>query len=214
MKVLFRPDDIDSKYKITFSFLKHPFFCLVGMRGVVSQHSEIEDALLRKYAKDAKTIVEIGVAEGASAFSLRDVASPKTTLYLIDPYLPGRLPFFNATKLVAHRYVGSSSNVTVEWIEAFSYDVCKNWDKPIDFLFIDGDHSYEGCLRDWKEWSPFISKNGIVAFHDARVFDGGWTKPSDGPVQVINELFKGSPDNSHWQIIEEIGSLVIVRRTK
>jgi len=170
MKVLFRPDDVNSKDKISHSFVKHPLFCLLGMRAVVSQHSENEDAMLRKYASDTEVIVEIGVAEGASAYSLRDVASNAGTLYLVDPYLPGRIPFLNAIKFVAHRFVASCANSSVQWIEEFSYDASKNWNKPIDFLFIDGDHSYEGSLRDWEEWSIFIKKGGVVAFHDARIF--------------------------------------------
>ena len=38
---------------------------------------------------------------------------------------------------------------------------------PIDLIFIDGDHNYEGVKRDWelfdtRTWQPF----GVVVFHD------------------------------------------------
>lgn len=36
----------------------------------------------------------------------------------------------------------------------------------LDFLFIDGDHSYEGVKQDFLDYIPFIKKNGIIAFHD------------------------------------------------
>ena len=36
-----------------------------------------------------------------------------------------------------------------------------------DFLFIDGDHSYEGCLKDINTWFPSLSPGGLIAFHDA-----------------------------------------------
>lgn len=36
----------------------------------------------------------------------------------------------------------------------------------IDFLFIDGDHSYEGVKADFEMYSPLVAKNGIIAFHD------------------------------------------------
>lgn len=36
-----------------------------------------------------------------------------------------------------------------------------------DFVFIDGDHSYEGVRADWLTWSPLVGPGGIVAFHDA-----------------------------------------------
>lgn len=38
--------------------------------------------------------------------------------------------------------------------------------KRIDFLFIDGDHTYEGVKRDFLMYSPLVRKGGIIAFHD------------------------------------------------
>ena len=39
----------------------------------------------------------------------------------------------------------------------------------IDFLFIDGDHSYAGVKKDYELYSPFVRKGGILAFHDVAV---------------------------------------------
>jgi len=36
----------------------------------------------------------------------------------------------------------------------------------LDFLFIDGDHSYDGVKRDFEMYSPLVKKNGLIAFHD------------------------------------------------
>ena len=36
----------------------------------------------------------------------------------------------------------------------------------IDFLFIDGDHSYEGVKKDFEMYSPFVRKGGLIVFHD------------------------------------------------
>jgi len=38
--------------------------------------------------------------------------------------------------------------------------------KRIDFLFIDADHSYEGVKKDFKLYSDFVRKSGLIAFHD------------------------------------------------
>lgn len=35
-----------------------------------------------------------------------------------------------------------------------------------DFLFIDGDHSYEGVKRDYEMYSRLVRKGGLIAFHD------------------------------------------------
>ena len=39
-------------------------------------------------------------------------------------------------------------------------------DNQLDFLFIDGDHSYEGVKKDFEMYSPLVRKGGIIAFHD------------------------------------------------
>lgn len=36
----------------------------------------------------------------------------------------------------------------------------------LDFLFIDGDHSYEGVKKDFEMYSSLVRKEGIIAFHD------------------------------------------------
>jgi len=45
--------------------------------------------------------------------------------------------------------------------------------KMIDFLFIDGDHSYEGVKMDFEMYSPLVRKGGIIAFHDIVEFPPG-----------------------------------------
>ncbi len=39
-------------------------------------------------------------------------------------------------------------------------------DESLDFVFIDADHGYEGCLRDIKSWAPKIKPGGYVMGHD------------------------------------------------
>jgi len=191
---------------------KNSAFYLLGLRGIIAGHTEEEELLLQQFVSGRESIVEIGIAEGASALELRRFASPKATLYLIDPFLTAkRFPFINFTKLVANRHANLSQNAKVEWLYDYSFNVSKDWNKSIDFLFIDGDHSYEGCYQDWIEWSPYIVKGGVVAFHDARVFEGGWTDENTGSVRVINQLFR-DVNQSDWKIVDEVKSLVIVQR--
>lgn len=39
-------------------------------------------------------------------------------------------------------------------------------DGSVDFLFIDGDHTYEGVKKDFYMYSELVSKGGIIALHD------------------------------------------------
>lgn len=38
--------------------------------------------------------------------------------------------------------------------------------RPISFLLIDADHSYEGVRADFESWSPHVGPGGIIVFHD------------------------------------------------
>lgn len=39
--------------------------------------------------------------------------------------------------------------------------------EPVDFLFIDGDHTYDGVRRDFNMYAPLVREGGIIALHDA-----------------------------------------------
>jgi predicted O-methyltransferase YrrM len=189
--------------------LAHPVYAWLGLRPFVGQHTAAEHAALQRWAQGRKTLVEIGVAEGVSALALREVMSSDGTIYLIDPYHLSRSRSLNFTKRAAHKIVESCSRGQAIWLEKFSQDVAKDWSAPIDLLVIDGDHSEGGVQRDWNDWCPFVKPGGIVIFHDARLFDGGWTNPNYGPVKLVDRLFRAAKQPG-WQIVEEIHSLLVV----
>jgi predicted O-methyltransferase YrrM len=191
--------------------LHHPLYAWLGLRPVVGQHSAAEHEALNRWARGRTTLVEIGVAEGVSAMALRAAMAPESTLYLIDPFHLSRLPLLNFTRRAAHKAVASYPQGRVVWLEKFSQEVAAGWQEPIDLLLIDGDHSESGVRRDWNDWNRFVRPGGVVIFHDARVFDGGWAGPEWGPVRLLNELFRESPV-PEWTIVEEVHSLVIVER--
>jgi predicted O-methyltransferase YrrM len=68
----------------------------------------------------------------------------------------------------------------------------------VDFVYIDADHSYEGCLADIKAWLPKVRPGGILAGHDhsevhypgvvravREVFGDAATLPGVGPTWVV-----------------------------
>jgi len=191
--------------------MQHPFFAWVGMRPLIAQHTEAEHRALQKHADRRKSLVEIGVAEGASATALRTAMDPAGTLYLVDPFHLSRAPMLNFMRRTARRVVASRSNTGIVWVEAFSHAVARDWNHPIDFLLIDGDHREESVEQDWKDWAPYVTRDGVVAFHDARLFPGGWTSEEYGPVRFVNRMFRGNVSTG-WVIREEVDSLVVVVR--
>lgn len=191
--------------------LRHPFFAWIGIRPVLAQHTPAEHEALLRHARNARAVVEIGVAEGASAMALREAMSPEGTLYLIDPFHLSRIPALNFLKRAARRAVSSVGSARTVWICAFSHKAARDWKLPIDFLLIDGDHREEAVERDWNDWSKFLSRDAIVAFHDARTFPSGWTTPDDGPVRFVDRFFRHDSAKT-WSIIDEVDSLVFLQR--
>lgn len=193
--------------------LPHPVFAWLGLRPVIAQHTAGEHAAIQRWAAGRSALVEIGVAEGVSAMALREGMAESGVLYLIDPFHVSRIPALNFMKRAARRAVNSCRHGRVVWIEKFSQDAVCGWNRPIDFLLIDGDHTEPAVERDWNNWNRFVQPGGVVFFHDARVFEGGWPSPDWGPVRLVNRIFRSS-SNPEWRIIEEVHSLVVVERHK
>jgi predicted O-methyltransferase YrrM len=63
---------------------------------------------------------------------------------------------------------------------ACSSDVAPEWNSPIRFLWIDGDHSYAGAKTDFDGFSRHLAPHSVVAFHDA-------LNTFAGPVRVFVE---------------------------
>lgn len=72
--------------------------------------------------------------------------------------------------------------------------------EQIDLLFIDGDHSHEGALSDWRVYEPLLSPGAVVAMHDI-----GW---AEGVKRVVAEEIRprvrreGRLPNLWWGEIE------------
>ena len=192
---------------------RHPMYAWLGLRPFLGQHTPEEHAALQRWAQGRTTLAEIGVAEGVSALALREAMSPDGTLYLIDPFHLSRSRRLNFTRRAAHRIVATCRRGKVVWIEKFSQNAVKDWKEPLDLIVIDGDHSENGVQDDWNDWNRFVRPGGVAIFHDACIFEDGWTTPAYGPVKLVDRLFRkgASPD---WSIAEEVHSLLVVERRK
>jgi predicted O-methyltransferase YrrM len=181
-----------------------------------SMHAPEEAALLRELAAPAKRVVEIGVYEGSSAVVLCDVLGPDAELHLIDPFgeQPGALPagwagIEWATKRTVAR--ASRNGPHVVWHVERSDETAAHWSRPVDLVFIDGDHLEPGVRLDWDCWHDHVAPGGLVLFHDARASQpGGRGLP--GPTAVVDALFRGADRVSGWTIAHEVDRTVAVRR--
>lgn len=76
-------------------------------------------------------------------------------------------------------------NDLVRPIVKTSETAAQSFSEPINLIFIDADHSYEGIKNDFELWFPKVSEGGIMAFHD--------TTSWKGPSKAVNQLiFKSS----------------------
>ena len=80
------------------------------------------------------------------------------------------------------------------------------WSEPVDFLFIDGDHSWDAIARDWTDWSGHVAKDGVVALHDSRRIAG---KSELDSVRFTTEVVLNDP---RFEVVDEVDSLTVLRR--
>jgi predicted O-methyltransferase YrrM len=150
-------------------------FCFNGVGGVI-EPLQIRDeimGLLRIFSKTRpKVVIEIGTAAGGTLFLFCRMAAKDATLISID--LPGgifgggyswwRIPLykkFGLQKQKLHLIRGDShSQETLDRVK----NILGN--REVDFVFIDGDHAYEGVKKDFEMFTPLVKKGGIIAFHD------------------------------------------------
>jgi predicted O-methyltransferase YrrM len=184
-----------------------------------TMHSEEDQRVLLEAARGARRVVEIGVYEGSSALALQRELGPSAELHLIDPFghHPDALPGgWGASERATRRLLArggrrlGARGPAVHWHVAMSHEVAAAWREEIDLVFIDGDHSENGCERDWLDWSPFVAPGGHVVFHDARADQpGGRGLP--GPTAVIARHLRGQRAQG-WRIRAEGDRTVDVRR--
>jgi predicted O-methyltransferase YrrM len=77
----------------------------------------------------------------------------------------------------------------------------------LDFLFLDGDHTYEGLKKDFLWFSPCVRRGGIVAFHDVCAPDGLHSKGKEmGVPRFWHEIREAYPEQT--RVFQGPGSIL------
>ena len=119
-----------------------------------------------------RAVLEIGTSMGGTLFLWCRVAAPDAKIISVDlpggpcggGYSPLRIPVYR-------RFANPGQNLHLVRADSHSPQThakvrrLLNGQK-VDFLFIDGDHSYNGVKRDWETYRQMVRTGGLVAFHD------------------------------------------------
>jgi hypothetical protein len=123
----------------------------------------------------------------------------------VDPFFRGRLgiPY---GQWIAYLHRKRSDTRNLVFLEGFSQEVAATFNLPIDFLFIDGDHSYDAVKTDWDGWYPKMVEGGIIALHDSKI-------ASNSPTAVGTMRFYAEdiPDFSEVIELDSVDSLSILQ---
>jgi predicted O-methyltransferase YrrM len=133
---------------------------------------ELEGLLGEVAALGPSTVVEIGTASGGTLFMLTRVASADATIVSID--LPGghfgggyfawRTPLYRSFAKPGQRvHLFRRDSHDPATLEALRETL---GGKMVDFLLIDGDHTYEGVRKDFEMYRTLVRPGGMIGFHD------------------------------------------------
>jgi len=156
-------------------------------RGIVRLNIA-EGALLYKYCKKKSNgfLLEIGRKHGGS------------TAIMAASLSSGRLC---SVDIVLHDRVANNIEEYVDRIDLITADTKKmKWSRPVDLLFVDGDHSYSGVKNDVKLFCPWVNFGGFLVMHDV-VGKKSILQP------IIDKLLK-----TDWEHEATSDSLLVLRR--
>ncbi|MCI0574962.1 MAG: class I SAM-dependent methyltransferase [Chloroflexi bacterium] len=122
------------------------------------------------------TVVEIGSWKGKSTFCLARGLPPGGRVIAIDPFdasgESGSSEVYQRRKGDQSLYLQFQEKMRrlgvdgcVEAWQGYSHEFVGRL-PAMDFLFIDGDHSREGCEFDFLNYAPCLASGGYLGFHD------------------------------------------------
>lgn len=125
--------------------------------------SEITGLIALAAGHRVRRLLEIGTAQGGTTLLLARAIPTTTWLVTVDlqPRHRRTLRFLAGDGRTLHSLGGSSRAPAVrKQIDILAAG------EPLDLLFIDGDHSYEGARADYECYAHLVRPGGLIAWHD------------------------------------------------
>jgi len=139
----------------------------ISMQPVVAsqQLDEIIPALERIERLRPRRVCEIGTAAGGTLYLLTRVSAPDALVVSID------LVIAPHTRALRERLARPGQRVVSLSGDSHSEEMALRLERlldgqPLDVLFIDGDHSYDGVRADFERYGRLVRSGGIIALHD------------------------------------------------
>jgi len=191
----------------------HMLLWQLGIAEAQTQTTDAERDCLARYAAGKKMLAEIGVFHGVTTCRLRRAMDPSGILVAIDPYPKGKLGF-SAERVIARREVSKIRSGCVKWMRTTGQIAARNLyegdSQRFDFVFIDGDHTWEGLQGDWEGWSRLMAPGGIIALHDSRSFPLRQIDDA-GSARFTREVIARDPD---FATVDAVDSLTVLERCR
>jgi cephalosporin hydroxylase len=123
-------------------------------------------------ARRPERALEIGTARGGTLLFLCRLASPQATIVSVD--LPGGTfggGYGRTRAWLYKRFARRTQRLQLLQGDSHTRDMLGRVEavlggRALDYLFIDGDHSYPAVKCDFEMYGPMVGKGGLIAFHD------------------------------------------------
>jgi predicted O-methyltransferase YrrM len=96
-------------------------------------------------------------------------------------------------------------NDTVIPIVASSELAARQWQTPLAMVFIDGGHSLDAALTDYRCWASYLIRGGVLAIHD--IFPDA-ARGGQAPYAI----YRMALDSGLFEEIERVNTLALLRR--
>jgi predicted O-methyltransferase YrrM len=157
----------------TGELVNFSFHAAGGLLQMAQARSEIMGLTGLVRERQPKTIVEIGTAHGGTLFLWCRLAHPNATIISLD--LPGGIhgggyPYWKT--MIYRRFPLATQKLQLLRGDSHKPEMLAQLksllpgDGKVDYLFIDGDHTYEGVKSDFDMYSGLVREGGLIAFHD------------------------------------------------